>query len=73
MKRIIVIAQYESYAPEDMTVSQVQDLVEDEIRMRLDRFSVTVDDYSNEDDASPMFDLQEVMVGTESTIAIGGD
>jgi type III secretory pathway lipoprotein EscJ len=73
MKKIIVIAKYEAYVPEDMTVSQVESLVEDEIRMLLDQFSVTVDDYKDEDDNSPMFDLKDVMVGTHSVISIGGD
>lgn len=73
MKKILVIATYEAYVPEDMTVSQVQDLCEAEIRDRLEDFRISVSDYENEDESDPWFELNDVMVGTNSMISVGGD
>lgn len=73
MKTILVVAKYEAHVPEDMTVSQVEELVESELRNKLDRFSIYVEDYQDEDNQEPMFDLEDVMCGTESMISIGGD
>ena len=73
MKKVIVIAKYEAYVPDDMTVSQIQDDAEEEIRNQFDSFSIYVKDYPNEDDSSPIFNLDDVMCGTESMISVGGD
>lgn len=73
MKTVIVIAKYESHVPDDMIVNQIQDLAEEKIRKQLDCFSIYVEDYPNEEDQCPMFDLDEVMVGTETMISVGGD
>ena len=73
MKKIIVITTYSAYVPEDMTVTQVQDQCEKEVRDRLEDFRIYVEDYPNESEAEPLFNLDDVMVGTESMISIGGD
>lgn len=73
MKSIVVIAQYEAYVPDDMTVSQIQDLVQHIIENQLDCFSVYVEQYPDENESSPLFELKSVMVGTNSIIAVGGE
>ena len=73
MKKIIVIAKYEAYVPEDITVSQISELCEDEIRNQLEDFRISVPNYHNEEEADPWFKLDDAMVGTESIIAIGGE
>ena len=73
MKKIIVIAKYEAYVEDDITVSMVQDLVEEEIRNGLDSFRICIDDYEGENDNCPWFELDDVMAGTETMISVGGD
>jgi len=72
MKLVIVIAQYEAHVPDDMTVSQIQDLAEEKIRKELDCFSIYVKDYPDEEEQCPSFDLDTVLVGTETSISVGG-
>ncbi len=73
MKRIIAVATFEAHVPDDMTVSQVQDLVEENITDNYNRFSINVQDYKDVDNAEPYFDLDSVICGTESMISVGGD
>lgn len=73
MKKIIVIAKYEAYVEDDITVSMVQDLVEEEIRNGLQDFRICIDDYKGDGDNCPYFDLDDVMSGTETMISVGGD
>ena len=73
MKIIIVIVQYEAYVPDDITVSQISELCEKEIRNNLDDFRISVPNYHDKEEGEPWFELDNVMVGTESTITIGGE
>ena len=73
MKTILVVATYRAYVPEDMTVTQVQELVEEELRNNADGFRIYVEDYPDEDNQEPLFDLEDVMCGTELMISIGGE
>ncbi len=73
MKKIIVIAKYEAYVPDDITVSQISELCKKEIRNNLDDFRISVPNYHDEEEGEPWFELDDVMVGTESTITIGGE
>jgi hypothetical protein len=73
MKTVIVIAKYEAHVPEDMTASQISDLAEKQIRDNLEWFSVHVENYPDETEQSPMFDLSDVMCGTTAITAVGGD
>ncbi len=74
MKAIIVIATYKAYVPEDMKVSQVCDLCEEEIRSNFEDFRIFVDDYENdEEDNCPWFELKDVKVGTSTMISVGND
>jgi len=73
MKKIIVVASYEAYVPDDMTVSMVQDLIEEKLRNNLEYFSICVEDYPNEDEQCPDFNLNDVICGTELMISIGGE
>ncbi len=73
MKKIIVVAQFSAYVPDDMKVSQVQDLCETEIREEFSSFRISVTDYSNESESEPLFELDDVMCGTNSMVSIGGE
>lgn len=73
MKKIIVVAKYEAYVEDDITVSMVQELAEEEIRNGLDSFRIFIDDYKGDGDNCPWFELDDVMSGTETMISVGGD
>lgn len=73
MKRIIVVAVYEAYVPDDMKVSQVNNLCEKEINDQLQDFRIYVEDYEDNGENEPWFNLQSVSVGTNSSIAVGKD
>ncbi len=79
MKQVILIAKYHAYVPEDMTVSQIQDLAEEIVRDKMEYFQIYVEDYhekknyENGHEVEPLFALDDVMVGTEAMISIGGD
>lgn len=73
MKKIIVIAQYEAYIPEDMDASQIQELAEKTIRDKCEDFRITVDSYLevDEQESEPLFELKDVMAGETVMIAVG--
>lgn len=73
MKKIIVIVTYSAYVPDDMTADQLRESIESEIRDNFDDFRATAKDYHTEEEAEPLFDISDVMVGTESMISIGGN
>lgn len=55
MKKIIVIAKYEAYVPDDITVSQISELCKQEIRNNLDDFRISVPNYHDEEEGEPWF------------------
>lgn len=73
MKRIIIVATYEAYIPEDMAIESLEDNIDDEIRISSDGFGVSSKNYHNEDDEWIVFNLDDVMVGTSVSIAIGNE
>lgn len=73
MKTVIVIAKYEAYVPDDMSISEFQELAEKEINNNLDSFSIDVPYTSGEDETFPVFELRDVMCGTRCMIAVGDD
>lgn len=73
MKKVSVIAKYEAYVPDDMSVSQIQDLAEERFREHMDCFTLYIENYPSEEHQCPMFGLDDVLVGTKSLIAVGGD
>lgn len=73
MKKIIVIATYEAFVPEDMTVEQLRENIEEIVKNKFTDFTATAKNYHNEDEAEPLFQIDDVMVGTESMISVGGN
>lgn len=73
MKSIIAVVTYNAYVPEDMTVDQLKESIDEVVRDRFDYFRATAKDYHNEEESEPLFDLNSVMVGTESFITVGGE
>lgn len=71
MKKITAIATYSAWVEDDITVSMVKDLVEEEIRNNCDGFRICIDDYTGENDNCPYFDIDNVKCGTEIMIAAG--
>lgn len=73
MKKILVVVTYEAYVPEDMTVSQLQNNIEENIRNNFEDFRVTAEGYPEGEESEPLFDIKDIMVGTEAMISIGGE
>lgn len=73
MKQIIAIVSYTAYVPEDMTVDQLEENIDEVVRNNLEDFRATAENYHNEDESEPIFQISGVMVGTESTIMVGGN
>ncbi|WP_278380955.1 hypothetical protein [Chryseobacterium arthrosphaerae] len=73
MKKIIVVVTYNTYVPEDMTVDQLEKNIDEFVRDNFEDFRVNAENYHNEDESEPLFEISDVMVGTESTIMIGGN
>lgn len=73
MKKIIVVARYTAYVPKDMTVEQVEELAEEELRNNCDGFRISVLDYHDEEQSEPLFDLEDVDVGTDVMLSVGGN
>lgn len=73
MKHIIVVVTYTAYVPEDMTVDQLEENIDEVVRNNLEDFRATAENYHNEDESEPLFEISGVMVGTESSISIGGN
>ncbi|WP_185284953.1 hypothetical protein [Elizabethkingia anophelis] len=73
MKKVIVVVTYEAYIPEDMMVDQLSQNIEEVVRDRFDDFRATAENYDNKEESEPLFEISDVMVGTESMIAIGGN
>lgn len=73
MKKVIVVVTYEAYIPEDMMVAQLSQNIEEVVRDRFDDFRATAENYHNEEESEPLFEISDVMVGTESMIAVGGN
>lgn len=73
MKKIIVVARYTAYVPEDMTVEQVEELTEEALRNNCGGFRINVLDYHDEEQAEPLFDLEDVDVGTDVMLSVGGN
>lgn len=73
MKQIIVVVTYNAYVPEDMTVDQLEENIDEFVRDNFGDFRVSAENYHKEDDSEPLFDISGVMVGTESTIMVGGN
>lgn len=73
MKKIIVIVTYEAYVPEDMTVDQLRDNIEEVVKDGFTDFRATAENYHNEEESEPWFQIDDVMIGTESMISIGGN
>ncbi|AQW96683.1 hypothetical protein BBD31_01670 [Elizabethkingia anophelis] len=73
MKKVIVVVTYEAYIPEDMMVDQLSQNIEEVVRDRFDDFRATAENYHNEEESEPLFEISDVMVGTESMISVGGN
>lgn len=73
MKKVIVVVTYEAYVPEDMMVDQLEENVNEVVRNNFEDFRVIAENYHNEDEAEPLFEISDVMVGTESMISVGGN
>ncbi|OPC66355.1 hypothetical protein DSC47_10125 [Elizabethkingia miricola] len=73
MKKVIVVVTYEAYVPEDMMVDQLEENIEEVVRDRFEDFRATAENYHNEEESEPWFELSSVMVGTESMISVGGN
>lgn len=73
MKKIIVITTYEAYVPEDMTVDQLRENIEEFVKDNFNDFRATAENYHNEEESDPWFQIDDVMVGTESMISVGGN
>jgi hypothetical protein len=73
MKKIIVVVQYHAYVPEDMTVDQLQSNIEKYVEDNFEDFSVSAKGYHNESESEPMFQFEDLAVGTNCMIAVGGN
>ncbi|KGT09520.1 hypothetical protein AB9J70_06290 [Elizabethkingia anophelis] len=73
MKKVIVVVTYDAYVPEDMMVDQLAENIEEVVRDRFEDFRVTAENYHNEEESEPWFELSAVMAGTESMISVGGN
>lgn len=73
MKKIIVIAIYEAYMPEDMMVDQLRESIDMVVKDSFPDFRATAENYHNEEEAEPWFQIEDVMIGTESMISVGGN
>lgn len=73
MKKVIVVVTYEAYVPEDMMVDQLEDNVDEVVRNNLEDFRAIAENYHNEEESEPWFEISDVMVGTESMISVGGN
>lgn len=73
MKRVLVIVKYEAYVPEDMTVDQLENNIDEWVRSEFDNLGVSAEDYQNEENSWVIFNLEDVMVGTSCMISIGND
>lgn len=73
MKKIIVVVTYSAFVPEDMMVDQLQENVDNYVRDYFEDFRATAKDYHNEEESEPLFNIDDVMMGTESMISIGGN
>ncbi|MDM1514516.1 hypothetical protein HX055_17505, partial [Myroides odoratimimus] len=49
MKRIIVVATYEAYVPEDMSIESLRENIEDTFENNMDDFGVSSEGYHDED------------------------
>lgn len=56
-----------------MMVDQLQENVDSYVRDYFEDFRATAKDYHNEEESEPLFNLDDVMMGTESMISIGGN
>lgn len=70
-KKVLIVAVYEAYVPEDMDLDEIYEKAEDEVRNNFEDFRLSVD-YPDAAQSDPLFDLSDVHVGTEMTLAIGG-
>ncbi|WP_407532983.1 hypothetical protein [Elizabethkingia anophelis] len=57
MKKVIVVVTYEAYVPEDMMVDQLAENIEEVVRDRFEDFRVTAENYHNEEESEPWFEL----------------
>ncbi|MEI7486439.1 MAG: hypothetical protein WCJ72_03340 [Chryseobacterium sp.] len=73
MKKIIVVVTYEAFVPEDMTVDQLENNIDDYVRDSFSDFRATAENYHTEEESEPWFQIDGVMVGTESMISVGGN
>ncbi|WP_185226140.1 hypothetical protein [Chryseobacterium indologenes] len=73
MKQIIVVVTYNAYVPDDMTVDQLEENIDEFVRDNFEDFRVSAENYHNESESEPLFEISGVMVGTESTIMVGGN
>lgn len=71
MKRVIIVATFAGYCPEDMDINQIGDAVEKELNDRINMFRIHLRDYHNEPESEPLFDLTSVQCGTEIMITVG--
>ncbi|MFC4688633.1 hypothetical protein ACFO4P_16955 [Epilithonimonas pallida] len=73
MKHIIVVVSYSAYVPEDMTVDQLEESIDETVRNNFEGFRATAENYHDEEESEPWFELSGVMAGTESMISVGGN
>ncbi len=73
MKKVIVVATYEAVVPEDMTVEQLRENIVEAVEVGFIDFRVTAENYHNKEEAEPLFVLDDVSVGTEVMISVGGN
>ncbi|ULB35919.1 hypothetical protein [Proteiniphilum propionicum] len=74
MKQVIVIAKYRGTIPEDMTISQIENLCNDKIKDNLYTFRIDVKEYDEKTKSKPLFEFGGVMVGVDHyEIRIGTD
>jgi uncharacterized protein YeeX (DUF496 family) len=69
MKKVIVIAKYEAYIPDDMSIDEIENSIEKEIRDRGD-FRILAENYHNESESEPLFEISDVNVCTNLIMSI---
>ncbi|MGL5276402.1 hypothetical protein [Myroides sp.] len=73
MKRIIVVAKYEAYVPEDMSIESLIGNIEDTFENNMNDFGVSSEGYHDEDKEWVVFNHDSISVGTKAVIMISED
>ena len=74
MKRIIAVAIYEAYVPDDVDIDEIRAKVQEEIEKNYDSFRIS--EITTESDEAkemePFFNIDDVIVGEEARLIVGG-